>query len=89
MAQPVPDDIDEDLEMIDEDEEGDFCGEDMLVSLLTTEEGDSITTVLANVSTSMDTIAKHLEKQNLILVKLLTVLSTKQAPAPVHIAAPA
>jgi hypothetical protein len=75
---------DEELEM---DEEEDF-GEDMLVSLLTTEDGDTIPTILAGLAGSMDAIAKHLEKQNVILVKLLTALTAKPV-APVYIAAPA
>jgi hypothetical protein len=75
---------DEELEM---DDEEDF-GEDMLASLLTTEDGDTIPTILAGLAGSMDAIAKHLEKQNVILVKLLTALTAKP-PAPVHIAAPA
>jgi hypothetical protein len=69
------------------DDEEDF-GEDILASLLTTEDGDTIPTILAGLAGSMDAIAKHLEKQNVILVKMLTVLSAKP-PAPVHIAAPA
>lgn len=75
---------DEELEM---DDEEDF-GEDILASLLTTEDGDTIPTILAGLAGSMDAIAKHLEKQNVILVKLLTALTAKP-PAPVHIAAPA
>ena len=75
---------DEELEM---DDEEDF-GEDILASLLTTEDGDTIPTILAGLAGSMDAIAKHLEKQNVILVKMLTVMSAKP-PAPVHIAAPA
>jgi len=78
---------DEEL-MMDEDEEGEFGGEDMLVNLLTTEEGDTIPTILAGLAGSMDAIAKHLEKQNVILVKMLSVLSAKPA-APVYTAAPA
>ena len=75
---------DEELEM---DDDEDF-GEDILASLLTTEDGDTIPTILAGLAGSMDAIAKHLEKQNVILVKMLTVMSAKP-PAPVHIAAPA
>jgi hypothetical protein len=67
---------DEELEM---DDEEDF-GEDMLASLLTTEDGDTIPTILAGLAGSMDAIAKHLEKQNVILVKMLTVLSAKPTP---------
>jgi len=80
----VPEDEELDMEM---DDEGEF-GEDMLVNLLTTEEGETIPTILSGLAGSMDAIAKHLEKQNVILVKLLTALTAKP-PAPVHIAAPA
>ena len=80
----VPEDEELDMEM---DDEGEF-GEDMLVNLLTTEEGETIPTILSGLAGSMDAIAKHLEKQNVILVKMLSVLSAKP-PAPVHIAAPA
>jgi hypothetical protein len=76
---------DEELDLGDEDEE---FGEDMLVSLLTTEDGDTIPTILAGLAGSMDAMAKHLEKQNVILVKLLTALTAKP-PTPVGIAAPA
>jgi len=75
---------DEELEM---DDEEDF-GEDMLVSLLTTEDGDTIPTILAGLAGSMDAMAKHLEKQNVILVKLLSALTAKPL-APVYTAAPA
>jgi hypothetical protein len=78
---------DEELDLGDEDEEE--FGEDMLVSLLTTEDGDTIPTILAGLAGSMDAIAKHLEKQNVILVKLLSALTAAKPPAPVHIAAPA
>ena len=71
---------DEELEMMDDDE-GEF-GEDVLVSLLTTDEGETVASLLSNVAGSMDAIAKHLEKQNVILVKLLTALTAKP-PAPV------
>jgi hypothetical protein len=67
---------DEELNM---DELDDDMGEDVLVNLLTTEDGETITSVLANISTQTEAIAKHLEKQNVILVKLLSALSAKPA----------
>ena len=76
---------DEELDLGDEDEE---FGEDMLVSLLTTEDGDTIPTILAGLAGSMDAMAKHLEKQNVILVKLLSALTAAKPPVPVYIAAP-
>lgn len=77
MADPeVPDTIPEDDELIMDDE---GFGEDMLLSVLTTENGESIPTILSSVASSMDAISKHLEKQNVILVKILTALSAKPA----------
>ena len=58
--------------MMDDDE--DFGG-DMLLSVLTTDDGESITSVLANIAGSTDAISKQFEKQNLILVKILTALT--------------
>jgi hypothetical protein len=75
---------DEELNMDEEDMD---MGEDVLVSLLTTDDGDSITSVLANLAGSTEAIAKHLEKQNIILVKILTALTAK--PVATGIAAPA
>ena len=43
-----------------------------LGSLLQTEDGDSITTVIA-------TLAKHLESQNKILIKILSTLSAAKS----------
>jgi hypothetical protein len=43
-----------------------------LGSLLQTEDGDSITTVIA-------TLAKHLESQNKILIKILSTLSAQKS----------
>lgn len=70
---------DEELIMDDEDMMDEDMGEDVLVSLLTTEEGESITSVLANLAGSTETIAKHLEKQNIILVKILSALSAAKS----------
>lgn len=78
MADPIVDTVPEDEElMMDEDEEG-FAG-DMLMSVLTTDDGESITSVLANIASSTEAISKHLEKQNVILVKILTALAAKPA----------
>lgn len=64
------------------DEEMDFEGgdEDALVTLLTTDEGETITSVLDKLASATEVIAKHLEKQNMILVKILTVMSAPKAP---------
>ena len=83
MSDPAIDTVPEDEElMIDDDE--DFGG-DMLLSVLTTDDGQSITSVLANLSSATEAISKHLEKQNLILVKILSAL---QAAKPCACAAP-
>ena len=65
-----------------------------LATFLTTEDGETIATSLASLKDATETIAKHLEKQNLILVKLLSAVSNMKgcdckAVAPQYIAAPA
>lgn len=83
MADPAVDTVPEDEElMMDED---DFGG-DMLLSVLTTDDGESITSVLAKLSEATEAIGKHLEKQNLILVKILSAMQAKPVTG---IAAPA
>lgn len=69
-------DIPEDEELI-LDEDGEDFGEDMLVSMLTSEQGETIPTVLTNIASSMDALVKQFEKQNIILVKILTSLNSK------------
>ena len=83
MADPVVDTVPEDEELVMDDE--DFGG-DMLLSVLTTDEGESITNVLAKLSEATEAIGKHFEKQNLILVKILSAL---QAAKPCACAGPA
>ena len=77
----MPDTVPEDEELLDEEGDEGFA-EDMLLSVLTTEDGETITSVLSKLSDSTDAIAKHLEKQNVILVKILTALSARQTVAP-------
>ena len=65
-----------------------------LANFLTTDDGETIATSLAGLKDATETIANHLAKQNLILVKLLSAMSNMKgceckAVAPVHIAAPA
>jgi hypothetical protein len=75
------DNIPEDEEMNMDEDEMDFeGGEDALISLLTTDEGETITSVLDKLAGSTEAIAKHLEKQNVILVKILSALSAKPSP---------
>lgn len=74
---------DRDVPTVPEDDEMDFDddGGDALVTLLTTDEGETLTSVLDRLAGSTDAIAKHLEKQNVILVKMLSVLSSKPPTA--------
>lgn len=74
MSDPSMPEVPEDEELDEMDFDG---GEDALVSLLTTDEGETITSVLESLAKSTDAIAKHLEKQNVILVKILTAMSSK------------
>lgn len=74
MAEPSVNTVPEDEELDEMDFDG---GEDALVSLLTTDEGETITSVMESLAKSTDAIAKHLEKQNVILVKILTALTAK------------
>jgi hypothetical protein len=46
-----------------------------LANFLTTDDGETIATSLASLKDATQMIAKHLEKQNLILVKLLSAVS--------------
>ena len=78
MADPR---IPEDEELGDEDMDFEGGDEDALVTLLTTDEGETITSVLDKLASATEVIAKHLEKQNMILVKMLSVMSAAKAPA--------
>jgi hypothetical protein len=65
-----------------------------LANFLATDDGETIATSLAGLKDTAALIAKHMEKQNLILVKMLSAMSAMKsceckAAAPVHIAAPA
>ena len=65
---------------IDADEEGDEFDEMMdpmeaLANFLATDDGETIATSLASLKDAALLIAKHMEKQNLILVKMLSAMS--------------
>jgi hypothetical protein len=65
-----------------------------LANFLATDDGETIATSLASLKDTAALMAKHMEKQNLILVKMLSAMSNMKgcdckAVAPVHIAAPA
>ena len=84
----------------DMDAEGDDEFDEMmdpmeaLANFLATDDGETIATSLAGLKDTAALLAKHMEKQNLILVKMLSAMSAMKsceckAAAPVHIAAPA
>jgi hypothetical protein len=64
-----------------------------LANFLTTDDGETIATSLASLKDTAALMAKHMEKQNLILVKLLSAVSNIKGceckVQPQHIAAPA
>lgn len=66
---------------IDLDAEGEDDFEEMmdpmeaLANFLATDDGETIATSMASLKDAAGLIAKHLEKQNLILVKLLSAVS--------------
>ena len=88
-------DIDLDAEGEDEFDEMDMMDPmEALANFLTTDDGETIATSLACLKDATEAIVKQLEKQNLILVKLLSAVSNMKGcecktVAPVHIAAPA
>ena len=47
-----------------------------LANFLTTDDGETIATSLAGLKDATESIANHLAKQNLILVKLLSAMSS-------------
>ncbi len=60
------------------DDMGDFMDPvEALGAFLATEDGETVATSLASLKDSVSLIAKHLEKQNLILVKILTAMSSQ------------
>jgi hypothetical protein len=52
-----------------------------LASLLATEDGDTIATILSETKNATERIAMQLEMQNKILVKILTELKPKTVPS--------
>ena len=85
---------------IDLDAEGEDDFDEMmdpmeaLASFLATDDGETIATSLASLKDTAALMAKHMEKQNLILVKLLSAVSNMKGcecktAAPQYIAAPA
>ena len=65
-----------DLEAEGEDEFDEMMDPmEALANFLATDDGETIATSLAGLKDAAETIAKHMEKQNLILVKLLSAVS--------------
>jgi hypothetical protein len=69
-------DIDLDAEGEDEFDEMDMMDPmEALANFLATDDGETIATSLASLKDTAALMAKHMEKQNLILVKLLSAVS--------------
>jgi hypothetical protein len=69
--EPVEDEED-DFEMEEGDDEEGF---DPLMSVLTTEEGDTIASILSSMKDATEKIAAAFDTQNKILIKMLSALS--------------
>jgi hypothetical protein len=84
VQQPDPEevDIDDEDEEDLEDDEGGFDMLEALGSLLATDDGETLATILAGVKSATERIALQLEMQNKILVKILTTID-RQTPPPV------
>jgi hypothetical protein len=82
---PAPPPPPEEEEEEDEDDMEEYeDGPDMLealASLLATEDGETIASILSGTKEATEKIALQLEMQNKILVKILTELKTKEEPA--------
>jgi len=64
------------------DDMGEFMDPvEALGAFLATEDGETVATSLASLKDSVGLIAKQLEKQNLILVKILTAMTAQQTSA--------
>jgi len=87
--------IDLDAEGEDEFDEMDMMDPmEALANFLATDDGETIATSLASLKDTAALMAKHMEKQNLILVKLLSAVSNMKGcdcktVAPQYVAAPA
>jgi len=88
---PVPPPPEEEEDEFDEEEDFED-GPDMLealASLLATEDGETIATLLAGSKEATEKIALQLEMQNKILVKIVAALNKMVPVTPVGIEAPA
>jgi hypothetical protein len=74
VQHPEPDevDIDDEDEEGDEDDDGGFDMLEAMGSLLATDDGETLATIMAGVKSATERIALQLEMQNKILVKILT-----------------
>ena len=87
---PMPPPPEEDEEEFDEDDFED--GPDMLealASLLATEDGETIATLLSGTKDATEKIALQLEMHNKLLVKIVAALNKMVPVTPVGIEAPA
>lgn len=67
--------VDDDEEENEDDDEDDMMMENPLMDLLVTSDGVSI-------ADAVDRVARHLDAQNKIFIKLYTLLSKFQPPSP-------
>ena len=82
VQQPEPEDVDIDEdEECDEDDDGGFDMLEAMGSLLATDDGETLATIMAGVKSATERIALQLEMQNKILVKILTSMD-RQIPPP-------
>jgi hypothetical protein len=71
--EPVDDEFNEDEEMMEEM----MDPMEALGSFLATEDGETIATSLASIKDATVLIAKHIEKQNMILIKIMSAVASK------------
>jgi hypothetical protein len=72
MADPT---IPEHEEMEEDEEFDDEDGFDPMMSILTTEDGETLATILVSIKDATEKIASALDTQNKILIKVLSTLS--------------
>ena len=67
-------------EMVDQFDEEQMMDEmdpfDALASFLSTEDGETIATSLASLKDAAVLVTKHMEKQNMILIKIMTAINS-------------
>jgi hypothetical protein len=82
VQQPEPEDMDIDEDEECDEDEGGFDMLEAMGSLLATDDGETLATILAGVKSATERIALQLEMQNKILVKILTTIDRQIPPPP-------